>query len=101
MNLTRGEWGGPGTDIQVHSTVGFGNWEGKSVTGQENRHIKDNITRYANIKEWLSILLVSTGGHNNLSEFFPACITEGKADDAFDSFYIESNHLEMDFSFSD
>lgn len=78
--VTREEQCGPGTDIQVHSTVGFRNWEGKSVTRQENKHIKDYVTQMCKYlrERVLSIFFVSTGRHNTLSEFFPACITEGK-----------------------
>lgn len=100
--VTGEEQCGPGTqDIQVHRTVGFGTWEGKSATRADNTHIKASISRHAHryLKERVqSMFFVSTGSHNNLSQNFPACTTEGKAD-AFDVRYTESNHLEMGFSF--
>lgn len=83
---------GPGTDIQVHRTVGFGTWEGKNATRADKTHTKANITRHAHryLREKVqSVFSVSTGRHNNLSENFPACTTEEKADDAFDVHYTE------------
>lgn len=100
--VPREEWCGPGTDIQVHGTMGFGTREGKSATRPEIAHIKANITRHAHryLREKVqSTFFVSTGSQNNQSEIFPAYTKEGKADDAFDVHYTESHHLEMGFSF--
>lgn len=43
-----------------------------------------------------TIVFVSTGSHSDLSEMFPACITEEKTNGAFYVLYIALNNLEIE-----